>query len=468
MSIARKVGSPLRSRINIPYWLQYGYISPPPKYHYHSPFSEKVGAYKRTSLNGLSGDWTWFQTVQLGNNVPFDNSGSTPTTRWAVSLPARSFNGVYNPYWRYQVRYGNNATTPASGVEVDYNIPYWYLRSKFWNGLSGASSTVKDNEVFGRFPPASFTSGSAPAALKSDVQNRVIRRFIEKVNQVRGSVESGQDFGEYHQAVGSFMRPVDRARNYVLSYFPAVKKLRTSIRGTKDLATALAHTYLEWTYGWNPLVQDIAQAYVELSNAGFDRTPIQASAHGDYVSAGFNTQDRFPLGSDINLLVNYRKTSRYSLRYKGMVKTGRVNGKLPVLQSLQLTPEFWAPTAWDLLPYSFIADYFANIGDIISAASFCFSNVAWGNVSEVDYTIRVGVPVLELIHGQTGQQGVYQTVVNPRGENSVVSQKTFHRTALVSADLIPDFSFKLPFSSKPYENMGALLLANAERLVPFF
>jgi hypothetical protein len=43
--------------------------------------------------------------------------------------------------------------------------------------------------------------------------------------------------------------------------------------------------------------------------------------------------------------------------------------------------ESFVPTVWELVPYSFILDYFTNIGDVLSAGLLVQSHLAWGCAS---------------------------------------------------------------------------------------
>jgi hypothetical protein len=47
------------------------------------------------------------------------------------------------------------------------------------------------------------------------------------------------------------------------------------------------------------------------------------------------------------------------------------------LRVFGLSPEEFVPTVWELLPWSFLVDYFTNIGDILEAGATDTSTVAW-------------------------------------------------------------------------------------------
>jgi hypothetical protein len=57
-----------------------------------------------------------------------------------------------------------------------------------------------------------------------------------------------------------------------------------------------------------------------------------------------------------------------NVRYKGSVTISTEATKWDNAALFGFTPSEFIPTAWELLPWSFLIDYFTNIGDILSSA----------------------------------------------------------------------------------------------------
>jgi hypothetical protein len=145
-----------------------------------------------------------------------------------------------------------------------------------------------------------------------------------------------------------------------------------------------------------------------------------------------------------------------------------VAGSLPALDVLQMNSlQDFEVTAWDLLPYSFLVDYFTNIGDIIHASTFTAYNLDWGvqtSRTRIESTYSFNA-IPDFLHNPA----IVYTENWCKGGNSSISSTTFVRNSITAASLIPEFRVSLPTSAKPWENIGALLVSRyADKLVPFY
>jgi hypothetical protein len=379
--------------------------------------------------------------------------------------------GVMNPLWRAQIRALQNATTSFSGVRfsddpssyasIDWDVDYT---------ISG-TRVRRTGQTYGYLsdlsPPFQW---STPGDVVTQVNNRCIRDFVSKYNDIRSTVEAGQDFGELKETLHAIRHPLDSLRRSIDHYFAALTKGKHKYRGRRNsLKQVLADTYLEFHFGWAPLVADIAKAIVDAGRFRYPVYPISASASENWQGSIQN----LPIGS-LGFFPNSctqtkRLTFRYSVRIKGVVRTGSdKNGLISRAQSLQLTPDRWLPTAWDLLPYSWMADYFTNIGDIINAVSTDFSNLAWGcKTIRDDVYADFGPLVVTQFPIPTGASvGSNRCSVNGGNANSF-SQKV-SRVPVGALDLVPKFAFSIPTGEYPYLNMAAILTQKAEQLVAYY
>jgi len=377
----------------------------------------------------------------------------------SVLLGTNVFNGSTNPKWRDQIRNGQNATTNANGT-------LYYFENEWLDHKASGDSTLPPpqdrhvSEAFSGFLTLSF-SGTNP--ISSDdltaVTNRAISKFLAAIDSVQSSIEAGQDFGEYKESLRGLVSPLDSLKKHTLGYFDSLKKVK-KFRGP-SLRKAIADTYLEWTFGWKPLVSDIADAYVGLtSNSHPITAPVEAGASVDYTA---NEQFWNVAGELPSTFCSYsgkiRATAKYQVRFKGSVRTGaRDNGQFGLGKVLQVDLPHFIPTVWDLLPYSFIVDYFANVGDIIRAASFIESDLIW--CCRTDRTVEKNSFVLSQTAQDLGPwfKGSYSAATcNPK-----VMRVKFTRTPFPPRGLVPVLQFHLPHSVKPWENIGAILASRAK------
>lgn len=150
-------------------------------------------------------------------------------------------------------------------------------------------------------------------------------------------------------------------------------------------------TWLEYVFGWKPLVNDVEDA-VNTIDGVLDRrsqpevTSLRASVRSQ--SPVFHTVTTgdavFPVKTrdeDICIatsLVIYRcgmKWDSDALRLKLLTQSLR--------ERFGFTWENFIPTAWNLIPTSFVTDYFVNVGDILSASATDTTNVTWCNKTVV-------------------------------------------------------------------------------------
>lgn len=406
------------------------------------------------------------------NPVSITHSVASP-----FSGVADTFSGELNPKWRDQVRLGVNATTSASGKRYSVsNVgPTTFGFDVF--GHKKISPTITRGEKldhirYGFYSPLVVvpSSPSASGSVVSNVTNRVIVKFLDSCQEARTIFESGQDLGEYRETLHSIHRPLGSLQDKLHGYFAQLTKAKR-VTPKRHLAKVLADTYLELHFGVLPLVDDIAQAVVRTGNFVFPTIPVKASAHQRYLGSTFEGNEGGGRGT-----VLYRRNSysTYSVRYKGAIRSTTLpDSRISIMQGYRLLPRDWLPTAWDLLPYSWIADYFANIGDIIQSLCFVFSDLTWACKSTVDEnSVQTNIVDFDRTEFNTLLDSTYvadkKTSYFYPSNPVICSCRIFTRSALVGSDLVPRFQFRIPTSKFPFYNIASILLSRYSKLLPFF
>lgn len=117
--------------------------------------------------------------------------------------------------------------------------------------------------------------------------------------------------------------------------------------------------WLEFTYGWSPFIGDIRKAFEELSAERKATLPVIKVVYSTKAGDDFNpivaplSQDETWNGTAVYKTACYFQVSNPKIR-----EAAKWNlGNNPLL------------TAWELIPYSFVADWFIPIGDFLTQFS---------------------------------------------------------------------------------------------------
>jgi hypothetical protein len=404
-------------------------------------------------------------------NRQYNKKLGTDTTSDQVATPFKGVNtmsGIKNPKWRDAVRLGNNATTPLTGTFYTVDTSWCTAVSEYFR-TDGNGFEQYGAEFYG-YPNYSNVLSSTPPAPASTVTaatNRAIRKFLSKAESVRSSVEAGQDFGEYKETLHGLTSPVSELRKHVLGYFPKVKKLSKRFKNALSLEKALADTYLEWSFGWKPLAEDIAQAYVGLQNRSrfSDRQAIRVSSKELFPCANTTTYNLSSFGGLGTIQQSSRIVGEYIVCIYGMIRTGaNTDGLVSRAQTLQLDLPHFVPTIWDLIPYSFIVDYFVNVGDIINALSVVNSTFIWGGQDIISNYVHDFSDITIAYNAQPPY--VTRRMDLAKGGHARFTRRDTSRFIFTPAGLLPEVQFHIPLSEKPWENMGAILTSHIANLVP--
>lgn len=126
-----------------------------------------------------------------------------------------------------------------------------------------------------------------------------------------------------------------------------------------DLLQLAAGTWLEYTYGWKPLLSDVYAQAENLANYLTNHQNVIREARG--TAKGENTTKTVDTvsSSDWEVWTEAVMKTRYS--YVVRYKVADPNGSIPQIFGLN-NP---LSVAWELIPFSFVADWFLPIGDFL-------------------------------------------------------------------------------------------------------
>lgn len=151
-----------------------------------------------------------------------------------------------------------------------------------------------------------------------------------------------------------------------------VKHRRWLLKRRKSMTIAAATTssWLEYRYGWKPLIMDAGNV-VQLATAQSHRSVRRVFRSGGEVSGStsskydWNNIELIPLTQGCGFTMTFKQKARVS---SGVIAEFSCSGPSEHwVAGLGLRPRDIVPTVWETIPYSFVADWFVNIGDWLQA-----------------------------------------------------------------------------------------------------
>jgi hypothetical protein len=419
----------------------------------------------------------------------FDDDHGVPTS-YSYSYPLEAEiavdcyrTGISNPKWRSIIKSGGDATTPMDGVD------YKMLSNSPCSGgaginLSDESGSSHYLELFsGTIPlylnmPGDFTVDPTVA------DNQALSRTFKALSQNRRQTQGLVFLGELRETLAFLKRPYAGARKLIDSYFdhlgnllPRNRKPRSrNPKGTKWLFSdtrsdkekflkEASGAWLETAFGLMPLLNDVKEIAQTVARFQYDSRRSVVVGFGKD-EAGGDGEYIYNLGSISAVMGGWKDITSNEVRYKVTLtqKASADFGSASRLMELSgVTLQDFVPALWELAPWSFLADYFTNIGDIIEA----------GCTSQEDVSFVLRTERRKSTRSATYQVGHYGEMSDGHFEvsgsigKSVIERSYVMRTSAGSL-AIPSFEVSLPGRPNQWANMAALWGARQTKIARVF
>jgi hypothetical protein len=178
-------------------------------------------------------------------------------------------------------------------------------------------------------------------------------------NKLQVACEMSTNMAELKQSLGMMEKRLLQLVRFTL----AVKRgqfdraarilgLSTTPTGLRKGAKTLSDTWLEFHFGWSPLISDIGE-FVKVFQQPIPKLRVKA------VGSGYN---HFISYSGANTYI-----SQFATRCQLLADFWISNPNLNLADQLGFVNP--ASVAWELVPFSFVVDWFVNVGDIIASAT---------------------------------------------------------------------------------------------------
>lgn len=393
-----------------------------------------------TISEGGAGSFTakWTNTVTYGDNIPG---------------------------WREALRDGRDATTSLTGSRVVAQFTPGYAFAS--RPKIGTGTQIYKTEWLGRLGVNFQVPSGDPSNIDETKANSLaLGKFGQRIREVNTAFEGGVFLGELAQTLKTIRNPAKGLRNLVDQWRAVAVRIRRSrinplAARSRAVAEALADSWLEVQYGWKPLLNDIDAGSLALHKykVGQPLRVKRVTASGSTEAASAPTLAT--QGSNLLLLRTETSSSNNcTVVYRGAMRVEARDPRTMDPKLIGFDLSNWVPTAWELVPYSFLIDYFSNIGDIINGWSLLGTRLAWCNRTVIK-EIRVRGSVwtnLALCRSQFPE--VNSVSIAPA--KSVFLKRNVSR-AKYSGGFTPDFVLEIPaMGSLKWLNIAALVVARRE------
>lgn len=287
--------------------------------------------------------------------------GNTVTRSWINTLSGES-----NPGWKYRLSKGLATVGGYSAEKRTISLGDNRCESRY-----RGSSSVFSNWTFEGLPSAPSFSTSGPTTQeKQQADNEARAEFYNNVRQVFAEFQAIVAAGEAKQTfdlVAGNLRDVHTLLR--LTKHEMLALIRNGAR-RKDLLRRLRSRYLECVFGITPLMADIDNFMSALdSNQGASQTCVGSATKRSSATSTINVNGFS--NSQCPLTQSSLEAYAYSVKYTAKLILGEpTRGKYEPPRGFGTTLQDFVPSIYNLIPYSFIADYVSNLGSVITAHSY--------------------------------------------------------------------------------------------------
>lgn len=212
---------------------------------------------------------------------------------------------------------------------------------------------------------AGYSPSSLTGTASYNVTSGAKVKALNSIGQQKANV--GEDLATYLQTARMFSSKASLLHE-ILNAFKKGKLKKYLKKSAKEVAESgdkkAAQAYLEYVYGWKPLVSDLYGIYQALKEYADGAKPIIIHGHGTQKQSYTDQYDSPGSGT-----FKYRTSCDITVSNTGTCDLyGRVDPQYIVLRLLNqlglLNP---ASLAWELTPWSFVVDWFVPVGPLIAA-----------------------------------------------------------------------------------------------------
>jgi len=356
------------------------------------------------------------------------------------------------PNWREVIRSGGDATSSLSGVKHRFSGGTGYFQAVYNDGWK-EETTGHITVPYVDPTPVDIGYADLYAMAVGKAENALAKSYRKNEKAFQAGVATG----EIRETIRSFMQPLKSLRYAVDDVINTMRRLRKKEANPTQLVKNASDAWLEWSFGIKPLIGDAEDAAKAFAYLGVERVHDVVRIEGRAEEKLKSARQSVLIGppspmATFGHYVSVRNEAQVNVRIAAGVKTTTANKMRPPDVLFGTTWFDFAPTLWELVPGSFLVDYFTSAGELIDAWSLRF--VDFGYLFQTDRVVltrrcsdvvNTYIPV-----------GGYYNVKSYSSGGGFTSTRTYVDRGTRSATFSGSLHFKIPDSSTKWLNIAAL------------
>lgn len=312
----------------------------------------------------------------------------TKDERSSVGAVIRTHTGSPTPPYSFTQSLSNGGTTGELSVISDVVTPDWRKRqrrgsivmndmqlSRSSRDTTAGTFTVGPHVNWGTSVYTgdlmSLVEAAVPAAgINTDIGNMAQIALAKAYARMNASdLLGGEILADLDKTVSMLRRPFQSARSLTMKMIRHRDKRigKTACSAAKAASSA----WLEYRYGWQPIILDadtIIQSTIQMKS-GLNRQRLVARAQ-EADEASITSQFSGVIWLDPATASGTVKTTKRYRSCAGVIYDRCDRGTSErVDRMLGYRPRDLAATFWEVIPYSYVCDWFVNVGDWIQAVT---------------------------------------------------------------------------------------------------
>lgn len=381
------------------------------------------------------------------------------------------------PGYRRRIKQGYDCTTSLQGSHITIvdrkPLNTWFTRDmKDDFGIWQGPFTVK---VKGYPWPVRAVQWPAELTIQTQKAEAIAtKKFYTRLKEINQDMQGLVFLGELRETLRMLRKPASALwKAAEKDYIQRLRRYKK--QDPRKWIDAIAGSWLEWQFGVQPLISDLKSAYDALDRLNWDpfiRKSIRVTGKDSEQSGPVNTHqwsaNAKAIFTGFQTRELYRKVVYRALWARERDKAINLSAGHRMAESFGLNLREFVPTAWELMPWSFLIDYFTNIGDILEQSFASTSEVRWIVKTIIDDDITEIVTSLnpDLTRQFNTTTKIRFKSFDPdhsRPASVVYRRRSFTRDK--ANPPVSHFMWELPGSPFKYANIAALI-AQADLLYP--